>query len=48
MGVVAGGAGEALIGLGFAPALAVLEAVGLEADVHDVLRRPVLGHCVLG
>src|ERR1700733_707612 len=35
VGVVTGGAGEARVAGGVAPALAVFEAVGLEADVHD-------------
>jgi len=35
VGVVAGGAGEARVAVGVAPAFAVFEAVGLEADVHD-------------
>ena len=34
VGVVAGGAGEARVAVGVAPAFAVFEAVGLEADVH--------------
>jgi len=34
--IVAGDAGEARVACGVAPALAVFEAVGLEADVHHV------------
>jgi len=34
VGVVAGDAGEARVACGVAPAFAVFEAIGLEADVH--------------